>query len=89
MLRVIEFTDRAKEAFDYIDFIENRKLHRDFWQLLEMSRRDRSAFAVLKKKIDDEVSVNAVSRQPQEHGEITGRPDYIAEASLHKVSCQC
>jgi hypothetical protein len=32
--------------------------------------------------------VDSVSRQADEHGEVTGRPNYIAEASLHKVSCQ-
>src|SRR5207244_5836698 len=52
------------------------------------TRRNYRAFAVLKEEINDEIPVNAVSREADEHGEVTRRPNHIAEASLHKVGCQ-
>src|SRR5256886_17434203 len=45
-------------------------------------------FPVFEEKINDEVAVNAVSREADEHGEVTRRPNHRAEASLHKVGCQ-
>src|SRR5205823_12420633 len=45
-------------------------------------------FPVFEEKINDEVAVNAVSREADEHGEVTRRPNHIAETSLHKVGCQ-
>src|SRR5256886_14280184 len=45
-------------------------------------------FPVFEEKINDEIPVNAVSREADEHGAVTRRPNHIAEASLHKVGCQ-
>src|SRR5256886_3718757 len=45
-------------------------------------------FPVFEEKINDEVAVNAVSREADEHGEVTRRPNHRAETSLHKVGCQ-
>src|SRR4051812_25216832 len=50
-----------------------------------MAGRHRGAFAVLQEEINDEIPVNAVGRQPDEHGQVTRRPNHIAETSLHKV----
>src|SRR5262249_30365913 len=57
-------------------------------QLFETSGRNRGAFAVFQEEINDEIPVNAVGREPDEHGEVTRRPNHIAETSLHKVDCQ-
>jgi hypothetical protein len=86
--RVIEFTDRAQKALYYVKFIKNRKLNRYLWQLLKLAGWNGRAFAVLQEKINDEIPVNAVGRQADEHGEVTRRPNHIAETSLHKVGCQ-
>src|SRR5580765_2975211 len=53
-----------------------------------MPRRRRGPSPVFQEEINDEIPVNAVGRKPDEHGEVTSRPDYIAETSLHKVGCQ-
>jgi hypothetical protein len=86
--RVIELTDRTQKALHYVNFIKNRKLNRNFWQLPKLAGRDRCAFAVFKEEINDEIPVNAVGRKTEEHGEVTRRPNHRAETSLHKVGCQ-
>src|SRR6267143_2030787 len=86
--RVIELADRAQKAFHHVNFIKNRKLNRDLWQLPKPAGWNGRAFAVLQEKINDEIPVNAVGRETNEHGEVTRRPNHIAEASLHKVGCQ-
>src|SRR5438477_6340700 len=86
--RIIELTDRAQKALHYVNFVKNRKLNGNSRQLPKPTRRNHRAFAVLKEKINDEIPVNAVSRETDEHGEVTRRPNHIAEASLHKVGCQ-
>jgi hypothetical protein len=86
--RVIELTDRTQKALHDVNFIKNRKLNRYFWQLPELPGRNGRAFAVLQEEINDEIPVNAVARQTDEYGEVTRRPNHIAEASLHKVGCQ-
>ena len=53
-----------------------------------MTGRHCAAFAVLEEEINDEIPVHAVGREPDEHGEVTRRPNHIAETSLHKVGCQ-
>src|SRR5205814_9133374 len=63
-------------------------LNRYFWQLPKLAGRNRPPFAVFKEEINDEIPVNTVARQAEEHGEVTRRPDDITEASLHKVGCQ-
>jgi hypothetical protein len=85
---VIELTDRAQKPFHYVNFVKNRKLNRYLWQLPKPAGRDRCAFAVFQEEINDEIPVNTVGRQADEHSEITRRPNHIAEASLHKVGCQ-
>src|SRR4029077_8375329 len=57
-------------------------------QVMKPAGRDGRAFAVLQEKINDEIPVNPIGRQADEHGEVTRRPNHIAEASLHKVGCQ-
>src|SRR6267143_1276637 len=88
LARVIELADRAQKAFHHVNFIKNRKLNRDLWQLPKPAGWNGRAFAVLQEKINDEIPVNAVGRETNEHGEVTRRPNHIAEASLHKVGCQ-
>src|SRR5437588_12931954 len=43
---------------------------------------------VLEKQINDKIPMDAVGREADKHGEVTRRPNHIAEASLHKVGCQ-
>src|SRR6266446_10738251 len=86
--RIIELADRAQKALHYVNFVENRKLNGHSRQLPKPTRRNHRAFAVLKEEINDEIPVNAVSREADEHGEVTRRPNHIAETSLHKVGCQ-
>ena len=86
--RVIEFADRTQKALHYVNFIKDRKLDRYFWQLLKPAGWNGRPFAVLQEEINDEIPVNAVGRKPNEHGEVTRRPNHIAETSLHKVGCQ-
>src|ERR1700736_512903 len=85
---VIEFTDRAQKTLHHVNFIKNRKLNRYFWQLPKLAGRNRPAFAVFEEEINDEIPVNAVGREADKHGEVTRRPNHIAETSLHKVGCQ-
>src|SRR5438046_8541408 len=84
----MEFADRTQKALHHVNFIKNRELNRYLWQLLKPAGWNRRAVAVLQKKINDEIPVNAVGRQTNEHGEVTRRPNHIAETSLHKVGCQ-
>jgi hypothetical protein len=86
--RIIELADRTQKAFYHINFIKNRQLDRHFGQLPKLAGRNRGPLAVLQEKINDEIPVNAVGRQADEHGEVTRRPNDITEASLHKVGCQ-
>ena len=86
--RIIELADRAQKAFHYVNFVKNRKLNGHSRQLPKPARRNHCAFAVFQEEINDEIPVNAVSREAEEHGEVTRRPNHIAEASLHKVGCQ-
>src|SRR5881392_1414599 len=86
--RIIEFADRAQKALHYVNFVKDRKLNGHSRQLPKPTRRNHLAFAVLKEEINDEIPVNAVSREADEHGEVTRRPNHIAETSLHKVGCQ-
>jgi hypothetical protein len=86
--RIIELADRTQKALYHVNFIKNRKLNRHFWQLPKLAGRNRGPFAVFQEEINDEIPVNAVGRQADEHGEVTRRPNHIAEASLHKVGCQ-
>src|SRR6266704_499493 len=86
--RIIELADRAQKALHYVNFVKNRKLNGHSRQLPKPARRNHCAFAVFQEEINDEIPVNAVSREAEEHGEVTRRPNHIAEASLHKVGCQ-
>src|SRR5437667_5829955 len=86
--RIIELADRAQKALHYVNFVKDRKLNGHSRQLPKPTRRNYRAFAVLKEEINDEIPVNAVSRETDEHGEVTRRPNHVAEASLHKVGCQ-
>src|SRR5256885_6017170 len=86
--RVIELADRTQKALYYVDFIKNRKLNCNLWQLTKLAGRNGCAFAVFKEEINDEIPVNAVGRKADEHGEVTRRPNHRAETSLHKVGCQ-
>src|SRR5438067_8643493 len=86
--RIIELADRAQKALHYVNFVKNRKLNGHSRQLPKPARRNHCAFAVFQEEITDEIPVNAVSREAEEHGEETRRPDHIAEASLHQVACQ-
>src|SRR4029077_2063609 len=88
ILRVIQLPDSPEPALHHINVIKDGQLHRDLRQLFEVAGRHRRPFAVFEEEINDEIPVNTVGRKTDEHGEITGRPNYIAEASLHKVSCQ-
>src|SRR5947209_8641628 len=87
-LGIVELAHRAKQPLDYIELIENRQLNRDFRQLTELPGRNGGPFAVLEKEINDEVPVHSISGQTNEYREVTGRPNHITQASLHKVSCQ-
>jgi hypothetical protein len=86
--RVIHFADRTQKALHHVNFIKNRKLHRYLWQLAKLAGWNSRTFAVLQEKINDEIPVNAIGRETDEHGEVTRRPNHVAEASLHKVGCQ-
>src|SRR5437879_3706541 len=85
---VIDFADRAQKTLNDVDFIKNRQLDRYFWQPAEAAGRNYRPFAVFEEEINDEIPVNAVGREADEHGEVTRRPNHIAKASLHKVGCQ-
>jgi len=85
---VIEFANRAKQALDHVNFVKNRELNRYFWQLPETRRRKHCPFPVFQKEINDEIPVNAVGGEADEHGEVASRPNHVAETSLHKVGCQ-
>src|SRR4030095_16560891 len=61
-------------------------LHRDLWQFFKMTRRDRCSLPVFQVQIDDEIAMDAVSGQSNEHTQITNRPDNVSEASLHGSS---
>src|ERR1700693_265729 len=88
LARIIDFADRTEQSLDDVDLVKNRQLDGDLWQLLKPAGGGRSVFAMFKEKINDEIPVHTIGRQTDKDGEITGRPNHIAEASLHKVSCQ-
>jgi len=87
--RIIEPADRAQEPLHHVDFIKDRQLHCNLGQLLEAASRHWFALPVLKEKVNDEITMDSVRRETDEHGEITGRPNHVAEASLHEISRSC
>src|SRR5260370_18646231 len=87
--RIIQLADRAQQALDHINFVEDRQLHRHFRQLFEVSGRDRFALHVFKKEKNDEVAMDAISRKTDEHTQIADRPDNVSEASLHGSFRRC
>src|SRR5260370_9309262 len=84
--RIIELADRAQKALHYVNFVKNRKLNGHSRQLPKPARRNHPPFAVFQEELNDKIPVNAVSREAEEHGEVTRRPNHKAHASLHKVS---
>ena len=88
LARIIELADRAQKAFDHVNFVKNRELNGHFRQLLKVAGRHGRALTVFQEEIDDEIPMNAIGRQAHKHGEVTRRPNHIAETSLHKVGCQ-
>src|SRR5205807_9186377 len=61
--RIIELADRAQKALHYVNFVKNRKLNGHSRELPKPTRWNHRAFAVLKEEINDEIPVNAVSRE--------------------------
>ena len=47
--RIVQLADRAQQAFDHIDFVEDRQLHGHLWQLLKIPGRHRAALSVFQK----------------------------------------
>src|SRR2546423_2032779 len=82
--RVIEFADGAQQSLNHVHFIEDRQLHRHFWQLIEPAGGLETAIPVLQKQVNNEITVNAIGGQPEEHTEVTNGPDQVTKASVHR-----
>src|SRR4051794_27983892 len=75
VLRVIDFAHRAQQSFYDVDFVENRELHRHDRQLVEMAGGDRAATAVLQEQINDDIPVNPVCGEADQHTHVADRPN--------------
>src|SRR4029434_7297779 len=84
--RIIQFAHGTNQTLRNVHFVKDRKLYRDLWQLFKMTRRERCSLPVFQVQIDDEIAMDAVSGQSNEHTQITNRPDNVSEASLHGSS---
>src|SRR6266446_3947068 len=87
--RIIQFADRAQQTLDHVNFVKDRQLHRHLRQLLKAAGRDRLALSVFEKEINDEIAMDAVGGQTDEHTQIADRPNNVTEASLHGASRSC
>ena len=82
---IVELAGRFQQAFDHILFIENRQLHRDSGQVVEMSRRfGRTIGAVLVIEINQNVAVGSVTREQDEYDEI--RNQQLEIEGVHVVN---
>jgi hypothetical protein len=81
--RVIEGGDGSEEALDDVQFVENRQLDRDSWQVVESRARLRRFMPIFQEKIDDNVAMQAVESQAEKDCEIANCPNCVSQASVH------
>src|SRR4051812_44295412 len=86
---IIELAYGPQQPLNDVNFIKNRQLDRNFRQPIEPACRSRLVLPVFEEQIDDEIAMNPVRRQAEEHAEITECPNYVAEISLHLASRSC
>ncbi len=85
LVRIVELGHGLQKPAHDVVFIEERQLHGDGRQLLEMALRLHIATYVLEKEIDDRPPVNAVCRQTNEHAQVTGAPDKMIKNRFHRI----
>src|SRR4051794_10061266 len=83
VLWIIDLAHRAEEALHHIYFVEDRQLHRHHGQLLELTRWHSRTLPVFQKQINDDVTMNAICGEADEHAHVAHCPDDRGESSLH------
>src|SRR4029077_1555304 len=83
LLWIIEFAHGTDQPLGDVDFIENRQLDRHLRQFLKVAGRNRWPLTVFQIQINNEIAMDPISGKPNEHTQITGRPDNMSDAFLH------
>src|SRR6266568_439962 len=81
--RIVQFAHGTEQTLSHVNLVKDWQLHCHFWQSFKITSWDRCALPVFEIQIDDEVAMDTVRREADEHTQITDGPDNVSEASLH------
>ncbi len=65
--RIVDLADRFEQPLDHVNLVEDRQLHRYFWQLLEVAGRRHGSLPVFQEKVDNHIPMNPVGGKADQH----------------------
>src|SRR5204863_7698564 len=84
--RIIHLAYRTQQSLGHVHLVENWQLHRHLRELFKTMGWRRRPLPVFQVKVNDEVTMDAVSGKPDQHAQVANRPNDMSDTSLHRSS---